>query len=95
MKKKLPLKSIEKHCEVNDVIELVFLDHSSGNSWSHGSEILEAAEFECCLVGYYIGSTKDSYRFGMAYAAQNGTYAPYFIVLKKDVLRWRKRNVGK
>jgi len=82
-------KNLDK-CKINDVIELHFLDHSSGNEWTHGQSILDGKDFECFLVGYFIGSTKHSYRFGMSYAPQNGTYAPYFQVLKKDILRWRK-----
>lgn len=85
------MKKIES-CKINDVIEVAFLDHSSGNNWTPGDTIMEMEEFEVVLVGYYIGSTKNAHRFGMAYAPHNGTYGPFFSVLKKDVLRWRKRN---
>ena len=84
------MKKLEKHAKINDRIEIAFLDHSSGNNWTHGSDIMEGPDFQCQLVGYYIGSTKTSYRFGMAYAPQNGSYGPYFNVLKKDVFAWRK-----
>lgn len=75
---------------INTLVEVVFYDHSSRNEWVSAREELKFLELEIVLVGYFIGATKKSYRFGMGYSRTSGNYAPTFTVLKDTIVKWRK-----